>query len=161
MTTIVAVEYEDHVVISADSRVSSGSTYEEGMTKVIFNGNLTFAVSGALLTLQNLQYADLPEPHEHEWDFDKYVATELIPAIASVCDPDTLPHSTILAVVAGRVYSLDQGTWFRSKDGVYAIGSGSAFAYGALSAGAPEDEAVHIAGLYDKGTGGEVTTWVV
>lgn len=50
------------------------------------------------------------------------------------------------------------GRRFRIKDEFYAIGSGGAYALGAMAMGARPEEAVAIASRFDPSTGGEIET---
>ena len=168
MTTIIMHETEDEVLIAFDSKVSGGgATNSTSAQKVFVNtsADIILGVAGYLRAAQVLAYADLPTIDEHDWDVDRYVTMELLPAIHEVVntygDEDDTDYSRFLAVVRGRVYDITAGSWTRNPSGVYGIGSGSAYAIGAYAAGADLAEAVEIAADFDSGTCGYVTVWEV
>ena len=169
MTTIIMHETEDEVLIAFDSRVS-GSRFPPDTSyaqKVFINpsADIILGVAGYLRAAQVLAYADLPTIDEHDWDVDRYVTMELLPAIHEVVntygDEDDTDYSQFLAVVRGRVYDITAGSWTRNPSGVYSIGSGSAYAIGAYAAGADLAEAVEIAAEFDAATNDDVTVWEV
>lgn len=163
MTTIVAVETPGGVTFASDSRVS-GSTINDGwVSKVVTNGGITFGAAGHLRAIQLLQHAKFaePTPHMPDSEVDRYVSTELVPAIAKAFreagSDQARTQSIILLAVHGRVYEVvGDGAWVRSANGFYAVGSGASLALGALSAGASPTEAVRIASLYDGATNSDV-----
>jgi hypothetical protein len=64
----------------------------------------------------------------------------------------------IIVVVNNRIYEIGCDTaWMRRVDGIYAIGSGSPVALGALKHGATLEEAIVIAAENDPYTGGRLT----
>lgn len=163
MTTIVAVENSDHVLIGSDSQVSAGfqkSRLEEG--KIIKNGGYTIAVAGRLRMLQALKHATLPVIPREAWDVDEFVSTTLAPAISALeksieCESD----SQYLFVIRGRVYNIHgDGTYLRDPSGKYSIGSGSDYALGALFGVEGETtqqdvrQALRAAARHDMGTSG-------
>ena len=56
-----------------------------------------------------------------------------------------------------RIYE-GTGIWMIQKSKLYAMGSGDAYAYGAMAAGATAAQAVKIASRFDSCTGGTVRT---
>lgn len=169
MTTIIMHETEDSVLIAFDSKVSGSSTQSSTnySQKVFINpaADIILGVAGYLRAAQVLAYADLPAIDEHDWDVDRYVTMELLPAIHEVVntygDEDDTDYSRFLAVVRGRVYDIAGGSWTRNPSGVYGIGSGSDYAIGAYAAGADLAEAVEIAAEFDAATNDDVTVWEV
>lgn len=157
MTTIVAQEYEDKVLIAFDDKVSGADT-STTVEKVYTNesADIVLGVSGLLSVSQTLRYAKLPRMADEDWDVDRYVTRKLIPALYRRAGEE-MEACSVLAVVRDRVYSIAGGSWVRNESGEYAIGSGSKYALGALAAGAPIDEAVQIAGDLDPYTSTNVT----
>ena len=157
MTTIVAQEFEDKVLIAFDDKVSGADT-STTVEKVYTNesADIVLGVSGLLSVSQTLRYAKLPRMKDDDWDVDRYVTRKLIPALNRAADED-LEMCSVLAVVRGRVYEIDGNCWTRNGSGDYAIGSGGKYALGALAAGAPLHEAVQIAGDLDPHTSTNVT----
>lgn len=173
MTTIVAVENKDKTVIAADSQMTIGYDKYAGMVKIVSNGEYTFAAAGYARSLQILQFASLPPvpmsinftassivKKEHA-ELDRFFTVEIIPAVRKAfegLDSEAITGSRVLVVVKNRVYSVNGacGAWMRSENGYYAVGSGAAYALGALEAGADPSQAVTIAGRYDNGTNVDV-----
>jgi 20S proteasome alpha/beta subunit len=56
----------------------------------------------------------------------------------------------------GAVFEVEDGTWWRAKTKLHAVGSGASAALGALHAGADALTAVKIAQLIDSASGGGV-----
>lgn len=164
MTTIIAIEHENGVTFGFDSKVSYGSEHAdlEG-SKVFANGEVVFGICGAVLDANIFRYAELPKLDAHEWDIDRWVTTQLLPALHSALrDRGALEVSNgklstgggILLAIRGRVYQAAyDGSWTRHTNKLYSIGSGSSYALGALAVGASVREALRAAEVYDKGTG--------
>ena len=169
MTTIIMHETEDSVLIAFDSKVSGSSTQPSTnySQKVFINpsADIILGVAGYLRAAQVLAYADLPAIDEHDWDVDRYVTMELLPAVYEIVnaydDEDDTDYTQLLAVVSGRVYDLTGGSWSRNQSGIYGIGSGSRYAIGAYAAGVDLAEAVEIAAEFDHATNDDVTVWKV
>jgi ATP-dependent protease HslVU (ClpYQ) peptidase subunit len=161
-------EHETGVTIGFDSQVSMGWQAEDlEQPKVFVNRGIVYGVAGALVDSNTLKYADLPSVAEVDWDVDRWVATRLLPAIrgalqaAGVLEVNNgkiKSGCSILAVVKGRVYNIGHDTAFsRNTKGIYAIGSGSDYALGAMAADATIRQALDIAAAHDMGTGGRLT----
>lgn len=172
MTTIVAVEKPTGVTIAADSRISGYQINDGWIQKIVQNGDFTFAAAGYLRAIQVLQHAHLPQPplEATPQAIDRFVSVELVPALTEAFnsslgpspsgpnDDEALQGSVFLVVVRGRIYEITggDGAWVRSQSGHYAIGSGAAFALGALEAGVEPKRAVKIASIYDPSTNSTV-----
>jgi 20S proteasome alpha/beta subunit len=163
MTTVVAVETQAGVTFAADTRVSGMYTNDGWVNKVVRNGRFGFAAAGYLRAIQVMEYAKLPDiPAGDGVTIDRFVTVELIPAILSAfadakTPEETLQQSVILVAVAGRAYEVTyDGAWTRSPLGFLAVGSGYAFALGALANGASPKKAVETASVFDTGTNGDV-----
>lgn len=138
MTTIIAVENADHIILGCDTQVTAG--YQKASLpepKIFSNGDYRIAVAGRFRMLQALQHAELP-PLPTGWQdkqVDWFVANELNRAVSKIeknagCDAG---DSVYLFVVGGRVYNIHgDGTFLRTATGVYALGSGAEYALGAL-----------------------------
>lgn len=163
MTTVVFVEKPNRVEIAYDSKVSMGHFQQEldGRGKVFTVGPVTFGVAGSLGFLNEVAEIHVPpiQPMTAN-ETDRWVQRVLIPKIkqaAQAYDPQALlrgVHSRVLLAVNGRVYEIGGDyTMVRVKGGNYSIGSGSHYAYGALTAGKSAKEAVEIAAKHDMATG--------
>lgn len=161
-------EHSDGVSIGFDSQVSFGSHGADlEQPKVFANGDIILGVSGDVLAVNVLRHASLPPMPEDEWDVDRFVTNDLIPALGkALYDYNALKFNdgkaeapfTALLVVRGRVYEVSTDlSWTRRVDRTYAVGSGWAFAIGAISAGASIREALDIAAQHDSGTGHRMT----
>lgn len=165
MTTVVAVERSDRVIIGADSQVTAGSqkqTLETG--KIVKKGEYTLAVAGRVRLLQALRHADLPAIET--WDIDHHISEVFAPRLAEISKKIELDpaESIVLVVVRRRVYVVyGDGTYVRNTNGVYAIGSGATYALGVLSgidhlpAVTDVERALHVASQNDIGTSGPFT----
>lgn len=165
MTTVLAIETPEGITFGWDSQITTGwHSYDGEAPKVFVNNGMVFGVAGALLDASVIRHADLPDPDDAGWDIDKWVTNRLVPAIAeALSDRGALTttngkietDSNVIFAVRGRMYDL--GADFcvlRRADSLYAIGSGSPYARGALSAGSTILEALEIAAQHDMGTGG-------
>lgn len=164
MTTIIMVEHENGVTIGYDSKVSNGYRVRElEAPKVFSNAGMVFGFAGAVLDAQLIKYAELPEITEDEWDTDRWVTNELVPWMAmtlkdreaaTVSNSKLLTDNNALVVVRGRVYQIGADTsWIRLTSGIYAIGSGSAYALGALHTGSSVRDSLEVAANLDGFTG--------
>lgn len=163
MTTIVAVETPGGVTFATDSRVSGASLNDGWISKVFENKGITFGIAGYLRVSQMMQHVklpDLPKSNKPE-KIDKWVTQELAPLMVRIgkemSEGGFRSGSNALVSVKGRVYDLGtDGSWTRNSSGVYAIGSGSSYALGALESGASPKKAIKIASKYDWGTNSDV-----
>lgn len=144
MTCIVAVETDRGVVMGADRMTTWGASVEVRETPKIYEvGELLIGVSGAV-RLGNLLATMTPPTWTLSWDIDRWVALDLIDAMrehlaAHAFDRQEANQSrtdgNILVAVRGRCYIVaSDWSWCRNDRGVYAVGSGSAHAEGAIHA---------------------------
>lgn len=169
MTTIVMVEKPNLVQIAWDSKVSRGYSHEELEQEKVFEASgITYGVAGEVRVANILESLDVKPPQGVEGKaVDAWVSRVLIPRMQFACreaDPEGQYYveANILVVVNGRVYSIGRNfSRVRNTSGVYAIGSGSTYAKGALSAGASPEKAVQIAADNDMATGHGIKTKVI
>lgn len=169
MTTVVAVERNGDVEFAADSQVSAGwRKSPNSFTKVFSNNGVVFGFAGSVRIANLLKWFDCPEPPKSKKvdDLERWLVRNLVPALSRALD-DALAlrvdsneadtSSLILVAVNGRCFELSGDfSVVREGSGRYAIGSGQAYALGALTAGATPIEAVKIAASFDAFTGGKV-----
>lgn len=169
MTTIVMVEKPDSVEIAWDSKVSTGYSHEELEQEKVFEASgIIYGVAGALRVANIIEGLEVKPPEGLTGkDVDAWVSRVLIPRMQSalrVVDPigQYYVEAHILAVVNGRVYGIsgDYGR-VRNTSGIYAIGSGSSYAKGALRSGSSAAESVQIASENDVYTGHTIKTRTV
>ena len=167
MTTVVMIHRGGDVVAGWDSMVTNGTHSVSSMThdKVWVQGGVTYGFAGNLRTLDILQTTKFPE--YTEGDARKWITTTWVPTlIESIKDnpfafdkeEGVLKGVALLMVVGGRVFDVDDSMCpAECEDGVYAIGTGSDFARGALLSGATVMQALTIARDCDAFTGGTLT----
>lgn len=169
MTTIVMVEKPTEVQIAWDSKVSRGYSHEELEQEKVFTASgITYGVAGAVRVANILEGLDVKPPVGLKGvEVDSWVSKVLIPRMQNACraaDPtgNFQVDANILAVVCGRVYAIGADfSRVRHTSGIYAIGSGSEFAKGALDTGATPKQAVIVAANNDMATGHGIKTMVV
>lgn len=160
MTTIVGIQGDDYAVICTDSRVSSfdesGMAYQittlgTGTSKVASNGKYLLGAAGDVRAINLLHHVFTPPApvfSESGPKLDHFITQKFIPALRNcfenhgyaMPDNDTKDHiaehsSQIVVVINGTIYIIDGDySWTSDKTGIYAIGSGSSYALGALHA---------------------------
>ena len=167
MTTIIATRDEAGVIrFGWDSQVTSGGTSHAGTPKVFANGKVIFGCSGIVRTANILRYMDVPARKKGQ-DTRKWIVRHLIPAIISelkrvdaayVSDHQVNTLSSVIIAVDDVLGYLggDLGFHEDRKD-AYAVGSGAAYALGALLAGRNESDSLRIASHLDLYTNDDIT----
>lgn len=164
MTTILMKETKKGVKIAYDSQVTTGSRKGAlDFDKVFVNNDVIYGVAGAVRDANILRYANLPSIPDSEWDVDKWVTVQLIPAMMAILtdqhaaeyqNQQIYSENHCLVAVRNRVYRISGNFgWVRNPDGIYAVGSGSDYALGALWAGATLESALLVAAALDSYTG--------
>lgn len=160
MTTIVGIQGDNYAVICTDSRISSFddsgmafqiTTLGAGTSKVATNGKYILGAAGDVRAINILHHAFTPPPppvHAYGKKLDQFITRMFIPALRACFEEqgyansnrDNGAHiaeqdSTIIAVVHGTVYIIESDySWTSDTSGIYAIGTGSSYALGALQA---------------------------
>lgn len=159
MTTIIAVQGDGFCVIGVDSRISTFEdsgyasqimTLREGTTKVAANGKYLLGVAGDVRAINILHHVfQPPQPPINTTGkkLDEFMTAKFIPALrecfeqqgyASPESNEEKRHiaehdSTVLVAVNGSVYVIDGDySWASDATGIYALGSGGAYALGAM-----------------------------
>lgn len=171
MTTIVAVKTAKGVKFAWDSQTTWQYRAMLGAVKVFQNGPVTFGVAGLGRSSDILKHMAVPDRKEYEPDFDNegWIVTTLVPAIhkefTKVDVGDTGPFDSeahvIISVGGDTGYLSGNLSFVKDESGIYAVGSGSPYALGALSAGASPKKAVEIARDWDLYTGGDIKEMTV
>ena len=159
MTTIVGVQGDGFAVICSDSRISSfddsGMAYQvttlgTGTSKVAQNGKYLLGAAGDVRAINILHHAFTPPAPTGDLKgkkLDAFITNKFIPALRACFEQQGYAaperessthiaeqHSTILVVVNGAIYIIEGDySWTADTSGVYAIGTGSPYALGALS----------------------------
>jgi ATP-dependent protease HslVU (ClpYQ) peptidase subunit len=198
MTTIAAIQGKSYAVICTDSRISSfdetGMAYQvttlgTGSSKVAQNGRYLLGAAGDVRAINILHHAFQPPAPTFTSSgarLDHFITQKFIPALRdcfettgyAMPDNDEKSHiaehsSTILVVVNGTIYIIDGDySWTSDKTGIYAIGTGSSYALGALytitggkeipltKAKTAVNKALTIASKFDPYTGSPFQTFV-
>lgn len=160
MTTIVGIQGDNFAVVCSDSRISdvedSGhvaqiSTLREGNSKVASNGKYLFGAAGDMRAINILHHAfNPPTPTNLKGKkLDEFITVKFIPALRECFETQgyAVPEShedkrhiaeqdsTIIVVVNGTIYVVDGDySWYSDAHGLYVLGTGSAYALGALQA---------------------------
>jgi ATP-dependent protease HslVU (ClpYQ) peptidase subunit len=158
MTTIVGIQGDNYAVICTDSRISSfdesGMAYQvttlgAGSSKIAANGKYILGAAGDVRAINILHHAFTPPPpplHAYGKKLDQFITRQFIPALRTCFDEQgySVPEregsehmaehgSTIILVVHGTLYIIDGDySWTSDTAGIYAIGTGSSYALGAL-----------------------------
>ena len=158
MTTIVGYQGDDFAVVSVDTRISSiddnGMTMQvsilgPGCTKIAQNGKYLLGVAGDMRAINILHHVfqpPSPTPSLKGRKLDSFMTQKFIPALIDCFDSsgysppqkDSSEHkaeqgSTIVVVINATIYIIENDyAWMSEASGLYATGSGSSYALGAL-----------------------------
>lgn len=160
MTTIIGIEYPDHSLIVADSRVidDAGRVYtHKVMKKIARRGAILIAGAGEVAPCDIAQNIWNPPTFTANAKKDPYhfMITKVMPSLRKCLvengynfdeeKKDGMRFQFLMAC-GGQLFDIDEDlSVMKNEDNIYAIGSGGAFALGALYAGADPMEAMEIA----------------
>ena len=167
MTTIVAVQYTDHVIMASDSRVVGDNRpfHHVDMTKIVDGGRYLIGVAGDMAALQAIEHRwVIPLPGvRYSHSLLKFAITKIAPSLRAfveeaklftdkqIEDDETL--FSVLLAIDGTLLEIDDSYSVSMRDdGFHAIGSGGDYAIGALLMGADVGKALEIAALSDINT---------
>ena len=165
MTTVIAIQHQDGVTMIADSQINAAGQpyFHSDMVKIISRGKYLIGVAGRVVALQAIQNSWTPPSlGTYKGKLYNFVITKVIPSLKSFIDDSKLFSDkekedgdlfSILLAINGEVFEIDQDyAVARRESGVYAIGSGSDYALGALTVGASGMEAMQVAASLDVNT---------
>ena len=156
MTTIIGVQGDGFAVICSDSRVSTFGdnfsqigTLREGSSKVFQNGKYLIGAAGdvrAINILQHVFQPPTPPLKANKKTLDQFFTVKFIPALRecfdaqgySVPEKEDKEHiaeqgSSVIVSVNSNIYVVESDySWSSEASGLYALGSGSSYALGAL-----------------------------
>jgi len=145
MTTLLAFQGPDFAILGADSQVTDGDKriISPSTPKIVKLKKYLLAVSGDCRPGDVLTYNWTPPAYDGT-DPVKFMGKKIVPAIIVAFrangydfDKDGASFGFLMAF-AGNVFEIgDQLDISQSQDGLYAIGSGSAYALGALAGQLP------------------------
>jgi len=165
LTTIIAIQHDDHCEFLSDSLVNSdGHVYiHKDFQKVTENGKYLIGVAGHLVALQFIEHVwepPIPTVHDKK-DLFKFVIKKVVPSLRAAIGASNMftdkdkekdePLYNLLIAVNGTVFEIDEQLSVAMRDdGLYAIGSGSSYALGALGVGATVEQAMKVAAKNDN-----------
>lgn len=158
MTTIVGIQGEDYAVVCTDSRISSFdeagmafqiTTLGAGTSKIANNGKYILGAAGDVRAINILHHSftpPTPPANANGKKLDQFITRQFIPALRACFEHQgyALPErensdhlaehsSTIVVVIHGTLYIIEGDySWTSDTTGIYAIGTGSSYALGAL-----------------------------
>lgn len=158
MTTIIGIQGDGFSVICSDSRVSSSTdnfsqigTLREGSSKVAQNGKYLLGAAGDVRAINILHHVFQPPSPPQKCNkkaLDQFFTMKFIPALRECFDLQgySVPEnredkehiaeqgSSIIVSVNSTIYVVESDySWSSEATGLYALGSGSSYALGALS----------------------------
>jgi ATP-dependent protease HslVU (ClpYQ) peptidase subunit len=141
VTCIVGVEHEGKVVMGADSAGVAGLAITiRADTKIFQNGEFLMGFTSSFRMGQLLRYSLVP-PVPHDWDLDRFMATEFVTAVRDCLrdggfvrnDSGVETGGVFLCALRGRLYRIDSDFQIgRSVDNYEAVGCGEEYALGSL-----------------------------
>jgi ATP-dependent protease HslVU (ClpYQ) peptidase subunit len=164
MTTIVGVQYRDRSILVADNQVTDGEGrrfIHPDMKKITKRGDFLIGGSGEVQACDIVQHFWVPPKPtaSDKKDLYHFVITKALPSMRKCLVDNGFDFSEgkgegksdeqrfhFLISIGGELFDVgDDMSVCRTDDGMYAVGSGSAYALGALAAGATPVDAVTIA----------------
>lgn len=159
MTTIIGLQYDDHCAIVVDSRVVDDSGYiynHPDSRKIAERNGFLIAGSGEVMPCDVAQHIwEPPAPTKADKkDLFHFMITKVMPSLRKcfalngidLNAPKEEQRFNFLIAICGEIFDIDDElSVSRNENGIYAVGSGGAYAIGALYAGADAYEAMEIA----------------
>ncbi len=169
MTTIIGVEYSNHAVVLADSRVVGESKIynHPDMVKVVNNGNFIIGAAGDVRALQVVLHTWKPPVPlaKDKLDLFTFMIAKVVPSLKQLLtesgvldskssdDKDSNFELQLIIAVNGQLFEIDSDFAIsRNDNGYYGIGSGGDYALGALHAGITPEEAMAVCAKLDSKT---------
>lgn len=168
MTTIIGIELEDSCYLVADSQTTddNGFIYNHpDVKKLAERGAFIIGGSGEVLPCDVAQHIwDPPRPSvKDKLDLYHFMITKAMPSLRKCLSENgynfdeakTESRFQFIISVCGEIFDIDHElSVSKNKSGIYAAGSGAAYALGALHAGADAYEAMEIAAKLTAFTAG-------
>lgn len=159
MTTVVGICGDGYAVMCADSRISTIDsdgftsniqTLSSSMSKIACVGSYHIGIAGDVRAINIITYAfqpPNPPPSMRGKKLDEFFTTKFIPALRACYEANGYSYvatetnnprsiesgSSLLVAVNRNIYQVDNDySWFTDSSGLYAIGTGAAYAMGAL-----------------------------
>jgi len=156
LTTIVGLQEHDRCTIGCDSQTSSGDRFYASprQPKVIDNNGVLVACAGSGYACDVAMHMWKP-PASNGVEIYKHVVTKVVPSLRAAFTQHDVTFKDdesfqALIGIEGEIFHIESDfTVLLRDDGIYAIGSGAAYAVGALHMGASVAEAIEIAAAND------------
>lgn len=159
MTTIIGIQGDNYALVCSDSRIStmdSGgfasqiTTLKETTNKVGTNGRYLLGAAGDMRAINILHHVfqpPIPTPGLVGRKLDQFITSKFVPALINCFEnqgyatPESNEDkshinehaSSILTVLNGSIYVVEGDySWTSDASGLYALGTGSPYALGAL-----------------------------
>lgn len=165
MTTIIGLQWQWGCEIAADGRTTSDGRPFTGasMVKVVARGEYILAAAGSGGACDWVTHAWKPPVFKGPSVYE-FLVGSFSPHLQKSLNANGFQPSkdddgvSLLVAVAGEVFQIEgDGTVMQDVRGLYGIGTGSAYALGAIEAGADIDEAFEIAARFDIYTSPPIT----
>lgn len=184
MTTIAAVQGPTWAVVACDSQVTEENRVfmlPKDSPKIVKNGPYLLGAAGDMRAINLLAHQfkpPIPPANATGSKLDKFISSKFIPDLKNLFDEVQYGEkgsqdSTILVVIHGCIYEIGSGyDWCLDQSGIYAFGSGGAFALGSLHnelegkkltipmARGAVRRSLEISSLLDSNTGGQILVTV-
>lgn len=140
MTTLIAFQGPDFAILGADSQITDGDKriLSPSIPKIVKLGKYLLGVAGDVRPGDILTYNWKPPLYDGT-DPVKFMGKKVIPSIITAFKANGYDHTkegasySFLIVFAGNVFEIgDDLSMSQSSDGLYGIGSGSAYALGVM-----------------------------
>ena len=193
MTTIIGIQGQDYALVCSDSRISTMddggfasqiTTLGSGSAKIAENNKYLLGAAGDMRAINILHHAFIPPSvpiGTTGKKLDNFITTKFVPSLrdcfekqgyATSPESESATHiaqheSTILVAVSGMIYVVDGDySWTSDANGIYAMGTGSSYALGALQVLCSSKvmtaaqakkvalKAINVSSKYDPYTGG-------
>jgi ATP-dependent protease HslVU (ClpYQ) peptidase subunit len=145
ITTLIAFQGPDFAILGADSQITDGDKriLSPSIPKIVKLGKYLLGVAGDARPGDLLAFNWKPPAYDGT-DPVKFMGKKVIPSIITTFRANGYDHTkegasySFLIVFAGNVFEVgDDLSMSQSSDGLYGIGSGSAYALGALAGQLP------------------------
>lgn len=161
MTTIAAIQGDNYSVVGADTRISSldsnGMAYQistlgSGQSKISLNKKYLLGAAGDVRAINILHHVFQPPAVQEDLrgkKLDQFITSKFIPSLRSCFDQQGYSltddrsekenraeqGSSIVVIVNATIYVIENDySWTSEAGGLYAVGTGSSYALGALHA---------------------------
>jgi ATP-dependent protease HslVU (ClpYQ) peptidase subunit len=166
MTTVIAIQNNQGVDMMADSQINANGKpyFHPDMVKIVERNKYLIGIAGRVIALQAIQNNWNPPAltATYKDSLYKFVITKIVPSLKMFIEDAKIFTDkekeegelfSVLIAMRGELFEIDEDySVSRREDGVYAIGSGSEYALGALMAGADMQSAMQIAASLDVNT---------